>query len=66
MLRLLLRPRSRRVRTPSSCASKSSIAFRLSKDAALGNVSSLPQRAGLERARSISSWVKDYGIVLDV
>jgi hypothetical protein len=26
----------------------------------------LPQRAGLERARSISAWVKDYGAVLDV
>jgi asparagine synthase (glutamine-hydrolysing) len=32
----------------------------------LGNVSSLPQRAGLERARSIGSWVKDYEVVLDV
>jgi asparagine synthase (glutamine-hydrolysing) len=32
----------------------------------LGNASSLPQRAGLERARSISAWVKDYGIVLDL
>jgi asparagine synthase (glutamine-hydrolysing) len=32
----------------------------------LGNASSLPQRAGLERARSISAWVKDYGVVLDL
>ena len=28
--------------------------------------SSLPGRAGLERARSISAWVKDYGVVLDL
>jgi hypothetical protein len=28
--------------------------------------SSLPERAGLERARSISAWVKDYGVVLDL
>jgi asparagine synthase (glutamine-hydrolysing) len=32
----------------------------------LGNTSSLPARAGLERALSISTWVKDYGVVLDV
>jgi asparagine synthase (glutamine-hydrolysing) len=30
----------------------------------IGNTSSLPERAGLERARSISAWVKDYGVVL--
>ena len=28
--------------------------------------SSLPGRAGLERARSISAWVKDYGVALDL
>jgi asparagine synthase (glutamine-hydrolysing) len=28
--------------------------------------SSLPGRAGLERARSISAWVKDYGVLLDL
>ncbi len=32
----------------------------------LGNASSLPQRAGLERARSLSAWVKDYGVVFDL
>jgi hypothetical protein len=32
----------------------------------LGTTSSLPERAGLERARSISTWVNDYGIVLDL
>src|SRR5262245_40942052 len=32
----------------------------------LGNTSSLPNRTGLERVRSISSWVKDYGVVLDL
>ena len=32
----------------------------------LGNVSSLPDRAGLERARSITSWVKDYAVALDL
>jgi asparagine synthase (glutamine-hydrolysing) len=32
----------------------------------LGNISGLPQRAGLERVRSITSWVKDHGVVLDV
>jgi hypothetical protein len=32
----------------------------------LGTTSSLPERAGLERARSISAWVKDYGVVLDL
>ena len=28
----------------------------------VGTTSSLPERAGLERARSISAWVKDYGV----
>ena len=32
----------------------------------LGSTSSLPERAGLERARSIGAWVKDYGVVLDL
>ena len=32
----------------------------------LGTTSSLPERGGLERARSISAWVKDYGVVLDL
>ena len=32
----------------------------------LGATSSLPDRAGLERTRSISAWVKDYGVMLDV
>jgi len=32
----------------------------------LGTTSSLPERAGIERARSISAWVKDYGVVLDL
>ncbi len=32
----------------------------------LGTTSSLPERAGLERAGSISAWVKDYGVVLDL
>jgi len=32
----------------------------------LGTTSSLPGRAGLERARSISVWVKDYGVALDL
>jgi asparagine synthase (glutamine-hydrolysing) len=32
----------------------------------LGTTSSLPERAGLERARSISAWVNDYGVVLDL
>jgi len=32
----------------------------------LGTTSSLPERAGLERARSISVWVKDYGVALDL
>jgi asparagine synthase (glutamine-hydrolysing) len=32
----------------------------------LGATSSLPDRAGLERARSISAWVKDYSVVLDL
>ncbi len=32
----------------------------------LETTSSLPERAGLERARSISAWVKDYGVGLDL
>jgi asparagine synthase (glutamine-hydrolysing) len=32
----------------------------------LGTTSSLPERAGLERARSISARVKDYAVVLDL
>jgi len=32
----------------------------------LGTTSSLPERAGLERARSISAWVNDYRIALDL
>jgi asparagine synthase (glutamine-hydrolysing) len=32
----------------------------------VGNTSSLPDRAGLERARSIGAWVKDYGIELEL
>ena len=32
----------------------------------LGTTSSLPERAALERARSISAWVKDYEVVLDL
>jgi asparagine synthase (glutamine-hydrolysing) len=32
----------------------------------LGTTSSLPERASLERARSISAWVKDYTVVLDL
>jgi asparagine synthase (glutamine-hydrolysing) len=32
----------------------------------LGKTSSLPERAGLERARSIGAWVKDYGVALDL
>jgi asparagine synthase (glutamine-hydrolysing) len=32
----------------------------------LGNSSSLPGRAGLERARSIGAWVKDHGVELDL
>jgi asparagine synthase (glutamine-hydrolysing) len=32
----------------------------------VGNTSSLTDRAGLERARSISSWVKDYGVLLNL
>jgi asparagine synthase (glutamine-hydrolysing) len=32
----------------------------------LGNSSSLVQRAGLERVRSISAWVKDHGIAVDL
>jgi asparagine synthase (glutamine-hydrolysing) len=30
-----------------------------------GTSSSLPERAGLERARSISAWVNDHGVALD-
>jgi hypothetical protein len=32
----------------------------------LSTTSSLPDRAGLERARSIGAWVKDYDIALDL
>jgi asparagine synthase (glutamine-hydrolysing) len=32
----------------------------------LGATSPLPDRAGLERARSITAWVKDYSVVLDL
>ncbi|HVJ41564.1 MAG TPA: asparagine synthase (glutamine-hydrolyzing) [Dongiaceae bacterium] len=32
----------------------------------LGNISSLAQRSGLERARSLSAWVKDHDVVLDM
>jgi asparagine synthetase B (glutamine-hydrolysing) len=32
----------------------------------LGNSSSLVQRAGFERVRSISAWVKDHGIPFDL
>jgi asparagine synthase (glutamine-hydrolysing) len=32
----------------------------------LGNTSSLPDRVGLERARSIGAWVKDYRVELDL
>lgn len=32
----------------------------------LGNTSSLAQRAGLERARSLSAWVKDHGINVEL
>ena len=32
----------------------------------VGATSSLPERAGLERVRSISAWVKDYGVLLDL
>jgi len=32
----------------------------------LGNTSSLPERAGLERTRSIGTWLKDYGVELDL
>jgi asparagine synthase (glutamine-hydrolysing) len=32
----------------------------------VGATSSLPERAGLERARSISAGVKDYGVLLDL
>lgn len=32
----------------------------------LGTTSSLPDRAGLERVRSLAAWVKDYGITLEL
>jgi asparagine synthase (glutamine-hydrolysing) len=32
----------------------------------VGTTSSLPARAGIERARSLSAWVKDYSVVLDL
>jgi asparagine synthase (glutamine-hydrolysing) len=32
----------------------------------LGTTSSLAERAGLERARSIGAWLKDYDVVLDL
>jgi asparagine synthase (glutamine-hydrolysing) len=32
----------------------------------LGTTSSLPDRGGLERVRSIGAWVKDYGVMLDL
>ena len=32
----------------------------------LGTNSTLPERAGLERVRSISAWMKDYGVALEV
>jgi hypothetical protein len=32
----------------------------------LGTTSLLSGRAGLERARSISAWVKDYSVGLDL
>jgi hypothetical protein len=32
----------------------------------VGNVSSLPNHSGLERALSISTWVKDYAVALDL
>jgi asparagine synthase (glutamine-hydrolysing) len=32
----------------------------------VGNVSSLPDRSGLERALSISTWVKDYAVALEL
>ena len=32
----------------------------------LGTTSSVRERAGLERARSVSAWMKDYGVVLDL
>jgi hypothetical protein len=32
----------------------------------LGATRSLPDRAGLERARSISAWVKGYDLLLDL
>jgi asparagine synthase (glutamine-hydrolysing) len=32
----------------------------------LGTTSSLPARSGLECARSISAWVKEYGVLLDL
>jgi hypothetical protein len=35
-------------------------------DRPLRNTSSLPDRAGFERARSIGAWVKDYGVELEL
>ena len=32
----------------------------------LGNVSSLPDRYGLERALSTSTWMKAYAVALDL
>jgi hypothetical protein len=32
----------------------------------LGTTSSLPDRAGFERVRSLAAWVKDYGITLEL
>jgi hypothetical protein len=32
----------------------------------LQTTSSLRDRAGLERVRSLSAWVKDYGVILDL
>ena len=35
-------------------------------DAPLGAVSLVPDRSDLERVRTISAWVKDYGVTLDL
>jgi asparagine synthetase B (glutamine-hydrolysing) len=35
-------------------------------DRPLRNTSSLPDRAGFERARSIGAWMNDYGVELDL
>jgi hypothetical protein len=32
----------------------------------VGATSSIMSRAGLERARSISTWMEDYGVMLDL